>query len=134
MRLDGKGNEGTCSRERRSAPRVELVPALVVEIRSEKLHYSGLLKNLSLTGAFVETNKIHTVGEDVNLRFRLPGEGHDVEVRGLVMNPRRSRGDTEGMGVWFPAPPGELSQEMGTLLGQVDNPERTNDGSWNHWS
>lgn len=134
MKLDGKGNEGADGRERRSAPRIELVPALVVDVRSERFHYSGLLKNLSLTGAFVETNKIHTVGEDVHLRFRLPGQRHEVDVRGLVMNPRRSRGDTEGMGVWFPFPPDKLSHEMIILQGQVDNPERTSDHSWNHWS
>ncbi len=63
--------------------------------------YMGVLQNMSLGGAFVETDKIHFIGEEVHLRFQLPCLDTSVEVAARVRHPYVSHGVGEGIGVQF---------------------------------
>ena len=61
-------------------------------------------RDLSLTGAFLNTDKVVSPGSALNLRFRLPGEDEAIECRGIVRNNQvigRRGAPSRGFGVEF---------------------------------
>ncbi|MFN7956210.1 MAG: PilZ domain-containing protein [bacterium] len=93
------------AQEKRRHPRVAVAAPVVLGLFEKKLE--GLLTDLSLTGAFVETPAPFAVDTRVSLRFQLPGASVASAVRARVVrvNVAGSRGRhvqlREGMGLEF---------------------------------
>lgn len=96
-------------RGRRRSPRLDLPSRPAVWVSTVRCGYSGVLLNLSRGGAFIETDKIHFIGERLRLKFSLPLLGAFVEITGVVRHPYASRGAGEGVGVQFAEVPEALS-------------------------
>ena len=87
-----------------------------MEVSTVRGGYFGALQNLSRGGTFIETDKIHFIGEEIRLRFRLPSCDIPVEVTGRIRHPYDSRGAGEGVGVEFVDLSGELSAQLAACL------------------
>ncbi len=93
------------AREKRRHPRVAVAAPVVLGLFEKKLE--GLLTDLSVTGAFVETPSPFAVDTKVSLRFSLPGASTAISVRARVVrvNVAGARGRRvqlrEGMGLEF---------------------------------
>ena len=72
-----------------------------VVVSASRCMYLASLQNLSQGGAFVQTDKIHFIGEEVGLRFKMPCLDVAIEVVGSVRHPYASRGVGEGVGIQF---------------------------------
>ena len=107
------GGQADPAISRRRFPRVALPERTAVEVSASRCMYMGVLQNLSLGGAFIETDKIHSIGEELRLRFKLPCVDTPVEAVGSVCHPYVSRGTSEGVGVQFV----DLSPRAAELLG-----------------
>ncbi len=88
---------------------MELPGRPAVWVSTVRCGYSAVLLNLSRGGAFIETDKIHFIGEELRLQFSLPFLGTFVEVVGVVRHPYASQGPEEGVGVRFVEVPAKIS-------------------------
>ncbi|MBM4370134.1 MAG: PilZ domain-containing protein [Deltaproteobacteria bacterium] len=86
---------------RRRHPRITLPPGTPVTVDGARGQYSAVLRNLSREGAFVETGRIHLIGEILCLRFTLPILAIPLEVIASVRHPRDIPAPAEGIGVGF---------------------------------
>jgi len=88
-------------RERRSGPRVLL--QLPIEYQMVPPYQQALVCNMSARGVFIQTATPFEMGEQVLLRFMLPGQETPVKVMGQVvsrnLDPNKAGG--EGMGIRF---------------------------------
>jgi hypothetical protein len=76
------------------------------------------LRELSISGAFVETEHVYPAGTILNLRFKLPVAPNMISCSGVVQKIRLGL----GYGVQFL----DLSREnIGLIQRQIDTPERT---------
>ncbi|MBK7973568.1 MAG: PilZ domain-containing protein [Deltaproteobacteria bacterium] len=91
--------------EKRRHPRVAVSAPVVLGLFEKKIE--GLLTDVSVTGAFVETSNPFPVDTKVSMRFQLPGGNVAASVRGRVVRVnvggrRASRVQVrEGMGLEF---------------------------------
>jgi Tfp pilus assembly protein PilZ len=89
---------------------MDLPSGTTVQVETARWVYIGRVVNLSRGGAFIETDKIHFIGEELRLRFSLPFVDASVEVVGVVRHPYASRDDGEGVGVQFIGLPVETAE------------------------
>jgi type IV pilus assembly protein PilZ len=82
--------------ERRESPRIELE----IEVTAESAHnfYTGFGRNISDGGLFIATQALPFVGEELRVRFRLPGLDRAIQADGVVRWVREV-GDPETHGV-----------------------------------
>lgn len=91
--------------EKRRHPRVAVAAPVVLGLFEKKI--DGLLTDVSVTGAFVETSTPFPVDTKVSMRFQLPGANVAASIRGRVVrvNVGGRRGTRvqvrEGMGLEF---------------------------------
>ena len=109
------GQTGLAGHRQRS-PRIDLPNRTAVVVSAARCMYMGVLQNISLGGAFIETDKIHFIGEEVHLRFQLPCLDAAVEVAACVRHPYASRGAGEGVGVQFQAPSQRTAEQLGVCM------------------
>ena len=92
---------GGVDERRRRHPRVSLSNRPPVDVTTSLRRYTAAIGNVSLGGAFIETDKIHFIGEELRLRFCLPCIETPIEVTGSVRHPYASGCEREGVGVRF---------------------------------
>jgi uncharacterized protein (TIGR02266 family) len=82
--------------ERRESPRIELV----IEVTLESAHnfYTGFGRNIGDGGLFIATQALPHLGEELLVRFRLPGIDRQIEAEGVVRWVR-DVGEAEAHGV-----------------------------------
>lgn len=89
--------------DRRATPRRDMTARVVLR-HGEKVAV-GVSENVSQGGIFVASFETHPPGTTLDLVFSVPGQGHEVAVRGTVCRTREPRGHvTEvmpGMGMSF---------------------------------
>jgi len=93
--------------ERRTSPRVDL--EIEVTLESDSNFYTGLTQDISTGGLFVSTHRLRKIGQQVVLKFSLPGSPAPVvvecEVRWLrepgPLHDHRAYEQPPGMGLKF---------------------------------
>lgn len=86
----------------RALPRIDM--DLPVTLVSQEIEGSGIVKNVSRGGAFVETALPLRCADEVSLRFELPGSGRTLEPSARVIwrrNRYASRPTPDGAGLRF---------------------------------
>ena len=82
---DTKGQgSGAGGAEQRQAVRKVVDYDLRVSVGKGHEFFTGLVKNISQGGIFVETLQPHETGESITLRFAFAGSEQPVEVEGIV--------------------------------------------------
>lgn len=90
--------------ERRTAPRAELDYDLEADIEGDNVPYTGLIKDISEGGLFISTDKRHTPGDTLQIRFTFPSVNDPIEVQAVVRWYRDDYTDSSmlpGIGVQF---------------------------------
>lgn len=87
--------------EKRCSVRAVVHYELAVAVGRGNTFFTGLIKNISCGGIFVDTLQPHDIGEIVTLRFTFPGGSSATEVEGVVRWKREggSSGASSGIGV-----------------------------------
>ena len=80
--MEEAGNGAGHPANKRTAPRVDA--EFEVGSESENNFYQGLSENLSSGGLFFETYAVHQVGEQMRVRFTLPGSLEPLECEVVV--------------------------------------------------
>ena len=91
--------------DRRETPRKPC--SLTVYYTIQEQVSSGVMKNISAGGAFIETLEPLDVGEDVTVTFWPVNQDEPIEMRGEI-----ARTDSNGIGVKFTTPPSEALEKM----------------------
>ena len=111
------------SRERRGQERREHERVLVnfeVDYKGDDTFLFAYITDLSAVGIFIQTDKPHPPGTNLNLRFRPPG-GSQIDVEGRVIwvnRPRPGKVDSQnpGMGIQFmDLTPAQREQILGLI-------------------
>ena len=68
--------------------------SVIAECKTEQSLFNGKVKNLSAEGAFIETNKEISMGEEIAFSFVLPATKQVVKATGVVV-----RSSFQGIGV-----------------------------------
>ncbi len=82
------------SREKRSNDRTKCERG--TEFVVDNLPYYGQMKNVSIEGAFIETNETFPAGQVIQLKFNSYKDGAEITLRGEVI-----RNGRKGIGVRF---------------------------------
>jgi len=112
MKHDGSAKPTDNRRERRRH-RFELE----VGVSSPHRFYTGLVRNISAGGLFIQTEADLSTGDEVDVRFTIPGSSHVFEKKAQVRwirphDPYGADSTLTGVGVKFL----ELSDEEAKLL------------------
>ena len=94
---------GASSREQRVHPRrLAELPVLVQEL-GERVRGAIQFdtRDVSLGGAFLRSDLLFEVGEELELEFQLPDGGRTIRTRGRVVHVQREPIDSAGMGIAF---------------------------------
>jgi uncharacterized protein (TIGR02266 family) len=99
---------------------------IAVDLESDTNFYTGLTQNISTGGLFIATHQIKRVGDNVRLKFTLPGSPRpievDTEVRWIRENSSLHRTDgASGMGVRFINMTAEDAAAISTFLENRDS-------------
>lgn len=104
MQDDHDDRDQQSGAERRTAPRAELDYDLEADIEGENVPYTGLIKDISEGGLFISSEKRHTVGDTLQIRFTFPTLNDPIEVQAVVRWYRDDYTDSsmqQGIGVQF---------------------------------
>ena len=112
--------------ERRTSARIDL--EIEVTLESESNFYTGLTQDISTGGLFVSTHRLRKIGEQVVVKFGLPGSGAPVvvecEVRWLREPSRyqmNAHDHPPGMGLKFLTLSPESRQAIAAFLKARDS-------------
>ena len=89
--------------EQRQQPRAKHAPEFSFKVELRNV-FTGLIKDISSGGVFIETPLLFHVGDEVHLRFKFPGITDVVDVDGKVrwvVDEHSSHAKTRGVGVQF---------------------------------
>ena len=101
----------------RKHPRINLHTELWIGQDGIFTRTNEFLRDLSVGGAFVETENVYPMGTILSLRFKLPVATNMVSCSGIVRNAQPA----QGFGVQFI----DLSREnIGLIQRQIETPER----------
>ena len=111
------------SRELRASERAPL--EVKVDFELNDMTYTGVTRNISAGGVFVATEDLPAVGEQINLRFSLPGSGREWAVQTAVrwVRAKQSPPDDEapaGMGLQFLNPSADDVAALDQFLARRD--------------
>ncbi len=89
--------------DRRGSKRLDV--ELDIDLSTYGPYFLSKLKNISSGGAFIQTKELQSIGTEIKLRFRLPGEENLIEAKGKVAwvytQPGKTRPNASGIGVQF---------------------------------
>ena len=97
-------------------------PRAPVEVQVDyETAVAGHSVNLSQSGIFVRTTQPLPLGETLTLRFRLPGVGGELRIRGKVIWSKQEPGGTypQGMGIRFGRLPREQTAQIAAFVSRV---------------
>lgn len=104
--------------EHRRHPRISLRTELWIGQDGIFTRTNEFLRDLSIGGAFIETEHIYPIETILYLRFKLPVAPNMVSCSGIVRNTRPA----QGFGVRFI----DISREnIGIIQRQIETPDRT---------
>lgn len=99
------------------------VAEIKVDYRSSGNFVTDYSANLSQTGVFIRTSSPLQIGEQIRIRFQLPGDGMPFGLDGRVKwisTGREQHGHPSGMGVEFVDVPIDTQARIDALLGVVE--------------
>lgn len=110
-------------RDRREATRHEV--EIEVTMESEHNFYTGLTQDVSTGGLFIATHQLRPIGEQIRLKFSLPGGGAPLDILTEVRWHRDTRAirtdGHAGMGVKFLNLSGEHQKAIEAFLADRDS-------------
>lgn len=74
---------------------------VAIDVTHDTASFSGLTRNISLGGVFIDTDRALPFGAKVTLKFRIPTQSEPVEVDGQVRWVEMDEGQVRGIGVRF---------------------------------
>ena len=85
--------------ERRKSPRADLVVRVDYQTIDEL--FSDFARNVNEGGIFIETDRPHPLGTNVELQFNIPGSDDPIQVTGAVVRHADADDEARGMGIEF---------------------------------
>ncbi len=85
--------------ERRQSPRAQVLPTIICRLQSGDRYYEGSIRDMSVTGLFVELEEQLRVSDECEVEIILQGEYSSIKIEGL--QGRVIRCDTRGCGIQF---------------------------------
>ncbi|MBM4352845.1 MAG: TIGR02266 family protein [Deltaproteobacteria bacterium] len=115
--------DGTKDTNLRQGRRARVDYDLEVDVGTESMFYTGLIRDISSGGLFVATDNVHRIGERLQVRFTFPGMDKPIEATGMVRwvrDPFGSPGLPPGVGVQFEDLPEEIAGKVNRYIGKRD--------------
>jgi len=109
---------------------------LKVDVGTESSFYTGLIRDISSGGLFVATERVHRIGERLQVRFSFPGTDEPIVADGVVRwvrDPFGSPGLPSGVGLQFDDLPEEIASLVNRYIGDREvlmYEEWTSDTDW----
>ena len=97
--------------ERRKSDRTDVV--VRVDYQTVDELFSDFARNINEGGVFVETDRHHPIGTEVQLEFKIPGSDDPLEVTGRVV---RDQSEPRGVGIEFDDLDGQARQRINQLV------------------
>ena len=85
--------------ERRQSPRIPVLPTITCRLKVTDRYFEGTIRDMSVTGLFVEVEEQLQVSDECEVEIILQGERSSIKIEGL--HGRVIRCETEGVGVQF---------------------------------
>ena len=93
------------TQERRREGGTRLAVEIDVDLATYGPYALSKLENVSISGAFIKSQRLYPVGTQLKLRFKLPGDDKIIEAEGEVVWTYSQRGtslaNNSGLGVRF---------------------------------
>ncbi len=87
---------------------------MVIDYATHDRTYADFIKDISVSGVFIQTHKPFTVGQAISLTFPLPDQKKHIKINGEII-----RSSEEGIGVKFHMFNGSQEEMIKSLLEMI---------------